>query len=109
MREWELWLNVIALIVAGILAISALIISKKPSAKELIDKLVPYQGFIGVGLLVYGLINVIRVVPHLDAVMAWKLGGVVTLLTFVTEVFLGFLFGMPLIAKWIPGESPAEQ
>ena len=33
------------LIVGGILAVSGLIISKKPEAKALIDKIVPFQGF----------------------------------------------------------------
>ena len=27
----------------------------------------------------------------------------------LAAIVLGFLFGMPLIAKWIPGETPAEQ
>ena len=27
----------------------------------------------------------------------------------VAEILLGFLLGFPLIAKWIPGESAAEQ
>ena len=34
-------------IAGGILAASALIIARKPNAKELIDKLTPYQGWIG--------------------------------------------------------------
>src|SRR5512143_2789329 len=34
-------INILLLIVGGILAISALIVAKKPDAKELIDKLVP--------------------------------------------------------------------
>src|SRR5574342_1182562 len=41
-------------IVGGILAASGFIISKKPNAKELIDKLVPYQGWVGVVMLGWG-------------------------------------------------------
>jgi hypothetical protein len=105
------WLIPIGLILAGIIALSALIISKLPQAKELIDKLAGVQGFIGVGLLVIGLIEAIKVVSNLDKinnapktlVILTIYGGV------VCAVLLGFLLGMPLIAKWIPGDSPAEQ
>ena len=103
----------IALIVAGILAASAFIISKAPNAKQLIDKIAPIQGFLGVGLLVVGIIDLIRLIPKIDEVnraaetyMIWVLGiyaGV------ASAVLLGFFLGMPLIAKWIPGESPVEQ
>ena len=40
-------LSAIIAILGGILAASSLIIAKKPNAKELIDKLTPYQGWIG--------------------------------------------------------------
>ncbi len=103
----------IALIIAGILAASSFIISKAPNAKQLIDKIAPIQGFLGVGLLVVGIIDLIRLIPKIDEVnraaetyMIWVLGiyaGV------ASAVLLGFFLGMPLIAKWIPGESPIEQ
>jgi hypothetical protein len=103
------WITILALLAAGILAASALIISKKPSAKELIDKLVPFQGALGVGLLAWGLIDLLRSLGHLgDFMRFWPLGGGIFLVAVGSEIILGFLFGMPLIAKWIPGESSAE-
>src|SRR5215468_2213849 len=42
-------------IAGGILAASALIIARKPNAKELIDKLTPYQGWIGVVMFGWGI------------------------------------------------------
>jgi hypothetical protein len=105
-----IFITIIALFAAGILAVSALIISKKPSAKELIDKLVPYQGSIGVGLLAWGVIDLLRSIGHLgDMMKFWPFGGSIVLIAIVSEIALGFLFGMPMIAKWIPGDSPAEQ
>ena len=108
-----MWITIILLLAASILAVSALIISKKPSAKELIDKLVPYQGFIGVGLLAWGIIDLIRAMTGtpsvFDMMRFWALGGAVIFIAILSEIFLGFLFGMPLIAKWIPGDTPAEQ
>ena len=44
-------LNALLVIAGGILAAAGLIISKKPDAKQLIDKLVPYQAFIGVAMV----------------------------------------------------------
>lgn len=103
----------IALIVAGLIAASAFIISKAPNAKQTLDKLAPIQGFLGVGLLVVGVIEVIRLIPKIDDVnraaenyMIWVLGVYAGV---VSAVLLGFFLGMPLIAKWIPGESPIEQ
>ncbi|MBK9030724.1 MAG: hypothetical protein IPL61_05190 [Myxococcales bacterium] len=106
------WITVIALIAAGILALAGIIIAQKPQAKDLIDKLVPFQGFIGVGLLVWGVINAIKFLPKMSDMtqsnfpMSILLAVVSTL---VAELGLGFLFGMPMVAKWIPGETPAEQ
>ena len=106
-------LRPIALIVAGILAASGFIISRKPDAKQLIDKIVPFQGFIGVALLVWGIIDTIRVISHLkeigDIATTFPLYSISVYAGVASEVLLGFLLGMPAIASWIPGESAAEQ
>ena len=106
-------LRPIALIVAGILAASGFIISRKPDAKQLIDKIVPFQGFLGAGLLVWGVIDVIRVLMHAkeigDMGSTYPLFSISVYAGVASEVALGFLLGMPLIATWIPGESAAEQ
>ena len=101
------------LIVASILAVSSFIISKKPEAKQLIDKIVPFQGIIGVALLAMGVIFLILWIGKMDQIS--KIGDLYTFFPFafylgtLCAIVLGFLFGMPLIAKWIPGETPAEQ
>lgn len=100
----------ILLILGGILAISGLIIAKKPDAKALIDKLSPYQALIGVAMLATGLWWVLRFggalmdVFKVNLLFAAAVWGVIA-----TSILLGALFGMPQIAKWIPGDSPAEQ
>ncbi len=101
------------LIVSGVLAISGLIISKKPEAKAMIDKIVPFQGFIGVGLIALAAIFLLGWIGKMERIS--KVGDDWTLFPFAfylgtaVAIALGFLFGMPLIAKWIPGETPAEQ
>lgn len=104
------WLIPIALIVAGVIAASSMIIANLPKAKEYIDKMAPIQGVLGVGLLVVGLIKAIQIMDNMTLLnngpvflMIGVYGGI------ACAVLLGFLLGMPLIAKWIPGDSPAEQ
>ena len=107
-----MWLIPLALIVAGIIAASSLIISNLPQAKELIDKVAPVQGFLGIGLLVIGVIRILWFVDKQAFITGhgfptlWMLAIVAGI---ACAVLLGFLLGMPLIAKWIPGDSPAEQ
>jgi len=99
-------------IVGGILAISGLIVAKKPDAKALIDKMMPFQAGIGVALLAFGLYNLLRSfgTPSIfDIIKFAPLLGIATLAMIVCSVLLGFMFGMPQIAKWIPGEGGAEQ
>ena len=100
----------ILLVLGSILAISGLIIAKKPDAKRLIDKLSPYQALIGVAMLATGLWWLLRwggALLHAFGhapVFTVAIWGVIA-----TSILLGTLFGMPQIAKWIPVESPAEQ
>jgi len=101
-------INPLLLILGGILAVSGLVVAKKPSAKELIDKLMPYQAIIGIALLALGLWNLLRSLAHLaDALKAFP--GIVALTVVITSILLGFMFGMPQIAKWMPAQGPAEQ
>src|SRR5512139_1195939 len=105
------FLNALVLIVGGILAISGLIVAKKPDAKQLIDKLLPYQALIGVGLLALGVVNLLRALGnHVFSLLSiFPLFGLSMLAMIVTSILLGFMFGMPQIAKWMPGDGGAEQ
>ena len=104
------WLHEILLIAGGILALSAFIVAKKPDAKAMVDKLVPYQALIGVALLAVSLINMLRVGPinMFRLLKIWPLFGITVIGAVISGILLGFFFGMPQIAKWIPGESSAE-
>ncbi|MBP6631140.1 MAG: hypothetical protein KBG28_07590 [Kofleriaceae bacterium] len=104
------YLHILLLLAGGIIAISGLIIAKKPEAKAMLDNLLPFQGFIGVGLLVFGVLGLIVNLGDLSAILKfWPLFGAIFIIAMVTEILLGFFLGMPQIAKWIPGQSPAEQ
>ncbi|MBA3394321.1 MAG: hypothetical protein H0T89_16870 [Deltaproteobacteria bacterium] len=104
------YLHGLLLIVGGVLALSAFIIAKKPDAKALLDKVTPFQAFIGVALLVVGLIRLIQIGPInvFRILSVAPLLGITLIGATYGAILLGFLFGMPQIAKWIPGESNAE-
>jgi hypothetical protein len=102
--------NALAVILGGILAISGLIIAKKPEAKTLIDKLSPYQAGIGVAMIALGVVNFVRFLPYISDSFKINLLFAASILAMLgVSIVLGALFGMPQIAKWIPGDSPAEQ
>lgn|SRR5690606_3156126 len=103
-------LNIVLGVLGGLLAAAALIIAKKPDAKQYIDRLAAYQAFIGVGLIAVSLINFIRMLDGISMIFRFiPLFGAAFLGMVGAGFLLGALFGMPQIAKWIPGESSAEQ
>jgi len=87
----------ILMILAGALAAASLIAAKQPNAKQAIDKLVPFQGIIGVISALWGiwaLINVIRSMGSFS--IGWLLG----LVAAITMLVLGFVLGYALISKY---------
>jgi hypothetical protein len=104
-------LNLLVLMAGGILATSGVIIAKQPNAKALIDKLVPYQALIGVAMLGLGVVNLLGWLGnHLLTLLSHApLFGFTILAMTVTSILLGIMFGMPQIAKWLPGQGVAEQ
>jgi hypothetical protein len=95
------------LIAAGVLGAAALIVQKQPNAREAIAKLVPYQGIIGIILLVWALIVFLfRIVPALGLLLQFfPLTGILVILTFLVAIALGFLLGYGLIAQYALSKS----
>lgn len=89
------------LIVAGILAAAALIIKNQPNARDLIAKIVPFQGVIGIVLLIWALIELIRVLPNLSLLFQFvPVRALLLLVTLLVSIALGFLLGYGLIAQY---------
>ncbi len=93
-------------IAGGILAASALIIARKPNAKQLIDKLTPYQGWIGIVMFCWGVwglfsalraVSLIKLAPVLYTI--WVVCG-------VADLVVGFLLGFGLITRYALSGSP---
>ncbi len=87
-------------IVGGLIAASNLIVSRLPNAKEWLDKLSPYQGWIGVVMFGWGVWETISVVLGLGLLATAPLTWVFWLCVALADLFVGFLLGFGLITKY---------
>lgn len=91
-------LGSIIAIIGGVLAASPAIIAKKPNAKDIIDKLTPYQGWIGVVLAFWGAWGIVQSVLSLTS---FSIGWLIFLGVAVVEFIVGFILGYGLISKYL--------
>lgn len=93
--------NGITLVILGILAVPSLLLSKKPDAKEILDKITPYQGWIGLIFCFWGVWGIVTAILNLG----WLTSAPIWWATFAAGAFvetaLGFLLGYSLIAKLV--------
>ena len=94
---WLIYFSIIP-ILGGLLAASGFILSKRPDAKHLLDKISPYQGFIGLAMFGDGLYN-ITALMHLS----WftGLGKIMVIVLVPSLILVGFLLGFSLAAKYL--------
>ena len=92
-------------IAGGILAASALIIARKPSAKDLIEKLTPYQGWIGIVMFFWGVWELFGALRHISLIGSRPLLWTFWTLTGVADLVVGFLLGFGLLTKWALGKN----
>ncbi len=98
-------LGIIISIIGGIAASASLIIKFKPESKELIEKLTPFQGVIGLVLLgwgVYNLIDLIRILVH-------GVFDVVSIATVAAQLVVGFLLSFGLLSQFLFSKSKEAQ
>lgn len=99
------YLSGIWLAVLGILAAPNLIISKKPEAKEIIAKMVPYQGWFGAISAIYGVIDIIRFLGRLDWFEYIPIGMITFIVGAVVTLALGLLLGIGVIKSFVGSED----
>jgi hypothetical protein len=92
----------ILLIVAGILAAASLIIAKQPNAQDMISKIVPFQGIIGIILLLWGLYALFfQVLPYFGLLMQFApLTAIASLASTLVAIGLGIILGYGLIKQY---------
>lgn len=89
-------ISAIIAILGGLIGPCAFIISKKTNAQELLDKIVLYQGYIGVVLTLWGTWGLISAVINIDAIgLLWF----VDLLVSLAEFAVGLILANDLLLK----------
>ena len=104
-------INAAVLILGGILALSALIVSRQPNAQNVIAKLTPWQTIIGIGLIVLGVINFVRLVPNIsgDAFVKNLIVVAADLIVIGGGAVLGAMLGMNQILEMIPSQQGKQK
>jgi len=99
------WFTGLWLALLGILAAPNLIISKKPEAKEIIAKIAPYQGWIGAGSAVWGLIKVFQTFKYFDWFSVIPVGVITMVVSALLTLALGLLLGIGVIKTFVSSEG----
>ncbi len=89
----------ITLILLSIIAVPSLILAKKPNAKELLEKVEPYQGWIGIVFCFWGIWGVITAILNLGWLSTAPIWWVTFLAGNLISAILGFMLGSGLINK----------
>jgi hypothetical protein len=89
----------ITLIILGLLAAPSLLLSKKPNAKELLDKITPYQGWIGLLFCFWGIWGVIQAILNMGLLGHWPVWWITWAASSLIEAVLGFILGYGMINK----------
>jgi len=97
---WRFYVTVAVLFVGGVLSAAGIIVKKKPNAKELIEKLVPYQGWIGIVMFIWGVWDVFSIVDMFRLLSILPVMAIAGILAVLCELVLGFLLGFGLITKY---------
>ncbi len=99
----------ISLILLSVIAVPSLLLSKKPDAKELLEKITPYQGWIGLVCCFCGIWGIIQAVLHVGWMTAAPVWFITLLAGSVVEAGLGFLLGFPLINQFFTSNNAGAQ
>lgn len=89
----------ISLILLSLIAVPSLILSKKPNAKELLEKIEPYQGWIGLVFCFWGIWGIISAILNMGLLTTSPIWWITWVAGSVVEAGLGFMLGYGAINK----------
>jgi hypothetical protein len=89
------------LVVLGALAIPSLILSKKPELKPTLDKLTPYQGWLGAISAIWGAFGIVQAILNLGWLSKWPIWWVTFAGTNAVTFGLGILLGIGTLKTFI--------
>jgi hypothetical protein len=90
------WLFLIFLMIAGALAAYPGIVSARPDARQVLDKILPYQGILGIIVLIWGVANLLYLLFHFFLL---TLPVLLAVASDVVGILLGIILGYGLIAQ----------
>jgi len=99
----------ISLILLSIIAVPSLLLSKKPNAKELLEKVAPYQGWIGVVFTFWGVWGIISAFLNMGWLTSMPIWWVTLLAGSIVEAGLGFMLGYGLITDFLAKNDEAKE
>lgn len=99
----------ISLILLSIIAVPSLILSKKPNAKELLEKVEPYQGWIGLVFCFWGVWGIISAVLNLNWISVAPIWWITLLVGNIVSAALGFMLSSGLINKLLLSKNEAAK
>lgn len=96
-------------IIGGLLAASSLITRKSQDAGQALSKIAPYQGFIGLALLILGLIYFLFYsLPNLGVMIKYS-AGLFGIIMQILMILVGFILSFNLIARYaLSGSEEAK-
>lgn len=99
----------ITLILLSIIAVPSLILAKKPNAKELLDKIEPYQGWIGLIFCLGGVWGIISAFLNMGWITTFPIWWISLLAGSFVQAVLGFMLGFGMINKLLLSKNEAAQ
>jgi len=99
----------IQLILLSIIAVPSLILAKKPDAKELLDKIEPYQGWIGLIFCLWGVWGIISAILNVGMLSTFPIWWITWLAGSFVMATLGFMLGFGLLNKFFLSKNPAAK
>ena len=91
----------ITLILLSFIAVPSLILSKHAHAGELLSRISPYQGWIGLVFCFWGVWGIISAVLTLSWLATWPIFWATLLAASIVQFTLGFLLGYGMISKLV--------
>ncbi len=95
----------ITLILLSIIAVPSLLLSKKPNAKELLAKIAPYQGWIGVVFCFVGILGIASAFLNFDMAITSTIWWLTLVFGSLVQAILGFILGYGLLMEKVFAKS----
>lgn len=100
--SWQGWVVFVLLLILGVLAAAKFIVARAPNAGATFAKIAPFQGFVGIGALAFGLYLI------LDYLFSGGFAQLVYIASMLVLIILGALLGYALLKGQLGGKAAAQ-